>query len=53
MSSYVDGKVKDVNVLRDTGALQSLILRSALPFDFVERKTDYVVLSGFPNTVSS
>ena len=53
VSSYVDSKVREVNVLRDTGALQSLILRSALPFDYEERKTEYILLGGFPNTVSS
>ena len=53
VSSNNKGIVKEVNILRDTGALQSLILRSALPSDFVERHTEYVLLGGFPNTVSS
>ena len=53
VSSCVDSKLREVNVLRDTGALQSLILRSALPFDYEERKTEYILLGGFPNTVSS
>ena len=33
--------------------LQSLILRSALPDDFVEAKAEHVLLGGFPNTVTS
>ena len=44
---------KAVRILRDTGALQSLILRSALPNDFEVTGNEYVLLGGFPNTVSS
>ena len=42
-----------MHILRDTGALQSVILRSALPADFVEVNSEYVLLGGFPNTISS
>ena len=44
---------KEVHILRDTGALQSVILRFALPDDFVEVNSEYVLLGGFPNTISS
>ena len=44
---------KDVVMLRDTGALQSLILRQSLPLDFKETKSEYVLLGGFPNTLTS
>ena len=42
---------KKVHTLQDTGALQSVILRSSLPDDFVEVQAEYVLLRGFPNTV--
>ena len=44
---------KTVHILRDTGALQFVILRSALPDNYVEAKSEYVLLGGFPDTVSS
>ena len=44
---------REVSILRDTGALHSLILRSALPDGFAETNTQYVLLGGFPDTVSS
>ena len=45
-----DSDDKTVNILRDTGALQSVILRTALPDGFVETKSEYVLLGGFPDT---
>ena len=47
------GQGKKVCILRDTGAAQSLILRSSLPFEFVESLCEFVLLGGFPNTVSA
>ena len=39
--------------MRDTGAAQSLIVRSAVPSDHVFLNNEFVVLGGFPNTVNS
>ena len=44
---------KKVTVLRDSGSCQSCILESSLPEDFVKKDCDFVLLGGFPNTVSS
>ena len=44
---------KSVKCLRDTGAAQSLIVSRIVPSDIVENCLDYVLLGGFPNTVSS
>ena len=53
VSSGFGKPLRKVRILRDTGALQSLILRSSLPDDFVESRAEYVVLVGFPNTLTS
>ena len=53
VSSSFGRPMKKVKLLRDTGAVQSLILRSALPNDFKERHQEYVVINGFPNTLTS
>ena len=50
-SDAASGRV--VTVLRDTGSCQSCILESSLPEHFVKEERDYVLLGGFPNTVSS
>ena len=42
-----------VVMLRDTGAVQSCILRSLVPEDLVLRSDKYVLLGGFPRTVTS
>ena len=44
VSSKADSVTKKVSVLRDTGVLQSVILRSVLPDDFVEVRLEYVLL---------
>ena len=44
---------RKVPILRDTEALQSLILRLSLPNDFNEEQSEYILLGGFPDTVSS
>ena len=53
VSSGIGKPLKKVKLLRDTGAMQSLILRTSLPDDFVEAHEEYVVLDGFPNTLTS
>ena len=42
-----------VTVLRDSGACQSCILESSLPDDFAFEGSEYVLLGGFPESVSS
>ena len=42
-----------VVMLRDTGATQSCILKSALPNDFVSKGDSFILLGGFPCTVTS
>ena len=42
-----------VVILRDTGAVQSCILRSLVPNELVLRSDKYVLLGGFPRTVTS
>ena len=44
---------RKVMVLRDIGACQSCILESALPANFVLEGSEYVLLGGFPESVSS
>lgn len=44
---------RKVKILRDTGAAQSLILRESLPIDRECSNKEYVLLSGFPDTVRS
>ena len=41
-----------VTILRDTGAVQSLILESVLPEGAEVSKEDYVLVGGFPDTVT-
>ena len=53
VSCNADCVGKEVHILRDTRALQFAILRFALPEDFVEVNSEYVLLGGFPNTISS
>ena len=48
----MEGGLK-VTVLRDSGSCQSCILESSLPRNFVREGSEYVLLGGFPNTVSS
>ena len=43
---------RNVKILRDTGSLQSLILRASLPNHFREKRSDFVWISGFPNTLT-
>ena len=43
----------EVTILRDSGSSQSCILESSLPVDFVCKRQEYVLLGGFPDTVSS
>lgn len=42
-----------MNILRDTGAAQSLVLRRSVPDNFVFMNDNFVLLGGFPNTVAS
>ena len=49
-SDLTDGR--EVAVLRDNGAIQSCILESSLPDNFVFEGNESVLLGGFPNTVS-
>ncbi|XP_066969216.1 uncharacterized protein [Macrobrachium rosenbergii] len=44
---------RGVKILRDTGASQSLILRSSVPDDVVFRNKNFVLLGGFPDTVAT
>ena len=46
-------KAVDVTILRDTGAAQSMILESALPKDVEWSHKEYVLLGGFPDTITS
>ena len=39
--------------MRDTGAAQSLILKTAVPEKFKFTNNEFVVLGGFPNSISS
>ena len=43
VSSDTSSIEREVHILRDTGALQSVILRSALPADFVEVNSECVI----------
>ena len=43
---------RPVVLLRDTGASQSLILKGSLPEGFVNQGDDWVLLGGFPDTVT-
>ena len=47
------GQGKCVVMLRDTGAEQSLILRKSLPHGFLAKQEEFVLLGGFPDTVTS
>lgn len=42
-----------LKVLRDSGAAQSLILKTAVPKGFVFSNDEFVVLGGFPNSIAS
>ena len=44
---------RKVVILRDTGAVQSCILRSLVPDELVLHSDKYVLLGGFPKTVTS
>ena len=52
-SNANQSSIKNVVMLRDTGAMQSLILRKSLPPDFVSKQSEFVLLGGFPDTVTS
>ena len=44
---------RKITILRDTGAAQSLILSQSLPDNYVLNRQEFILLGGFPNTVSS
>ena len=48
-----DSPKREITVLRDTGAAQSLILENALPEGFEVKGNEVVLLGGFPDTVVS
>ncbi|XP_068237354.1 uncharacterized protein [Palaemon carinicauda] len=50
-SEATDGNI--VALLRDTGSCQSCILETSLPKDFSRKGQDFVLLGGFPDTVTS
>ncbi|XP_068225915.1 uncharacterized protein [Palaemon carinicauda] len=50
-SEAIDGNI--VALLRDTGSCQSCILETSLPKDFSRKGQDFVLLGGFPDTVTS
>ncbi|XP_068208702.1 uncharacterized protein [Palaemon carinicauda] len=50
-SEATDGNI--VALLRDTGSSQSCILETSLPKDFSRKGQDFVLLGGFPDTVTS
>ncbi|XP_068203635.1 uncharacterized protein [Palaemon carinicauda] len=50
-SEATDGNI--VALLRDTGSCQSCILETPLPKDFSRKGQDFVLLGGFPDTVTS
>ena len=52
-SSESSADVHKVVMLRDSGATQSCVLRSALPKDFVCKGGNFVLLGGFPSSVTS
>ena len=41
-----------MTLLRDTGATQSLICKRSVPKDFVNQEDEWVLLGGFPDTVT-
>ncbi|XP_068205369.1 uncharacterized protein [Palaemon carinicauda] len=51
VSEATDGNI--VALLRDTGSCQSCILETSLPKDFSRKGQDFVLLGGFPDTVTS
>ncbi|XP_068211806.1 uncharacterized protein [Palaemon carinicauda] len=50
-SEATDGNI--VALLQDTGSCQSCILETSLPKDFSRKGQDFVLLGGFPDTVTS
>ncbi|XP_068235718.1 uncharacterized protein [Palaemon carinicauda] len=50
-SDATDGNI--VALLRDTSSCQSCILETSLPKDFSRKGQDFVLLGGFPDTVTS
>ncbi|XP_068215900.1 uncharacterized protein [Palaemon carinicauda] len=50
-SEATDGNI--VALLRDTGSCQSCILETSPPKDFSRKGQDFVLLGGFPDTVTS
>ena len=53
INSRTQDDVINVTLLRDTGAVQSLIVESALPQGMEIDKGEYVLVGGFPDTVTS